>query len=46
MVRNTIDNYTKITPAILEIPSKEHAYDPSRDSILKRAQVAFNFYNY
>jgi hypothetical protein len=43
MVRNIIDNYTKITPAILEIPSKEHAYDPSRDSILKRAQV-FIFY--
>jgi hypothetical protein len=40
-VRHIIDNYTKLTPAILEIPSKEHAYDPSKDFILKRAQVLF-----
>ena len=39
MVRHIIENYTKLTPAILEIPSKEHAYDPSKDFILKRAQV-------
>jgi V-type H+-transporting ATPase subunit F len=39
MVRHIIDNYTKLTPAILEIPSKEHAYDPAKDFILKRAQV-------
>ena len=39
-VRHIIDNYTKLTPAILEIPSKEHAYDPSKDFILKIAQVA------
>ena len=40
-VRHIIDNYTKLTPAILEIPSKEHAYDPSKDFILKRAQVTY-----
>lgn len=39
MVRHVIDNHAKLTPAILEIPSKEHAYDPSKDFILKRAQV-------
>jgi V-type H+-transporting ATPase subunit F len=39
MIRHIIDNYDKTTPAILEIPSKEHAYDPSKDFILKRAQV-------
>jgi V-type H+-transporting ATPase subunit F len=39
MVRHIIDTYTKLTPAILEIPSKEHAYDPAKDFILKRAQV-------
>ena len=39
MVRHIIENYHKLTPAILEIPSKEHAYDPSKDFILKRAQV-------
>jgi len=41
-VRHIIDNYTKMTPAILEIPSKEHAYDPSKDFILKRAQKMFS----
>lgn len=41
MVRHIIENYTKLTPAILEIPSKEHAYDPSKDFILKRAQVCY-----
>ncbi|EJT52425.1 hypothetical protein A1Q2_00804 [Trichosporon asahii var. asahii CBS 8904] len=25
-------------PALLEIPSKEHPYDPSKDSVLKRVQ--------
>jgi vacuolar-type H+-ATPase subunit F/Vma7 len=44
MVRHIIENYTKLTPAILEIPSKEHAYDPSKDFILKRAQVNFIFF--
>ncbi|RNA31744.1 V-type proton ATPase subunit F [Brachionus plicatilis] len=42
MVRHVIDNHAKITPAILEIPSKEHAYDPSKDFILKRAQRMFS----
>lgn len=40
-VRHITDNWTKITPSILEIPSKEHAYDPSKDWILKRAQSMF-----
>ena len=40
MVRHIIENYHKLTPAILEIPSKEHAYDASKDFILKRAQVS------
>ena len=44
MVRHIIENYTKLTPAILEIPSKEHAYDPSKDFILKRAQVICLFF--
>ena len=42
MVRHITENFTKITPAILEIPSKEHAYDPSKDFILKRAQAMFS----
>ena len=28
-------------PAILEIPSKEHPYDPSQDSILARVKFMF-----
>ncbi len=42
MVRHITENFTKITPAILEIPSKEHAYDPAKDFILKRAQAMFS----
>ena len=28
-------------PAVLEIPSKDHPYDPSKDSVLRRAKVCF-----
>lgn len=28
-------------PAILEIPSKEHPYDPSKDSIMTRVKIMF-----
>jgi len=41
-VRHIIEGWTKITPAILEIPSKEHAYDPTKDFILTRAQKMFS----
>lgn len=46
LIRHIIDNYEKTTPAILEIPSKEHAYDPSKDYILKRAQVINHLYSF
>lgn len=39
-IRHILDNYDKAIPAILEIPSKEHPYDPSKDSILRRAKVS------
>ncbi len=42
MVRHITEAWVKITPAVLEIPSKEHAYDPSKDWILKRAQSMFS----
>jgi len=42
MIRYTIDNYHSCIPAILEIPSKDHPYDPSKDSILHRARGMFN----
>ena len=42
MVRHVIDAHTSPVPAILEIPSKDHPYDPSKDSILRRAKGLFN----
>ncbi|KAG8764327.1 H(+)-transporting V1 sector ATPase subunit F [Serendipita sp. 411] len=37
-IRATMDKYTQTFPTVLEIPSKDHPYDPSKDSILKRVQ--------
>jgi len=42
MVRHVIDAHTAPVPAILEIPSKDYPYDPSKDSILRRAKGMFN----
>eukprot|EP00242_Pyramimonas_sp_CCMP2087_P007059 CAMPEP_0198198406 /NCGR_PEP_ID=MMETSP1445-20131203/1880_1 /TAXON_ID=36898 /ORGANISM="Pyramimonas sp., Strain CCMP2087" /LENGTH=132 /DNA_ID=CAMNT_0043867963 /DNA_START=67 /DNA_END=465 /DNA_ORIENTATION=- len=36
MIRTVVNDWTKPIPAILEIPSKEHPYDMSQDSILMR----------
>jgi V-type H+-transporting ATPase subunit F len=36
MIRHMVNDWTKPIPAILEIPSKEHPYDASKDSILAR----------
>mmetsp|Transcript_24029 Transcript_24029/g.37432 ORF Transcript_24029/g.37432 Transcript_24029/m.37432 type:complete len:130 (-) Transcript_24029:116-505(-) len=36
LIRDTIDNIERITPAVLEIPSHDHAYDFSKDSIMTR----------
>lgn len=35
-----IDAHTSPVPAVLEIPSKDHPYDASKDSILRRARVS------
>eukprot|EP00887_Chlorella_sp_A99_P004284 scaffold15.g4284.t1 len=40
-IRHLLDSYTKPVPAILEIPSKDHPYDPSQDSILSRVKFLF-----
>ncbi|RSH80499.1 H(+)-transporting V1 sector ATPase subunit F [Apiotrichum porosum] len=37
-IRPTVDRYQAAFPALLEIPSKEHPYDPLKDSVLKRVQ--------
>ncbi|KAG6817604.1 H(+)-transporting V1 sector ATPase subunit F [Tephrocybe sp. NHM501043] len=40
-IRPTVDKYQQAFPALLEIPSKDHPYDPSKDSVLKRVQKLF-----
>lgn len=40
-IRFTVDSFTKPFPAILEIPSKDHPYDPEKDSILRRVRRLF-----
>ena len=42
MIRVVVDSYNKPVPAILEIPSKEHPYDPAQDSILARVKHMFS----
>ena len=42
MIRGSVDGHDKSVPAVLEIPSKEHPYDASKDSILRRARVSFS----
>ncbi|TNN27496.1 V-type proton ATPase subunit F [Liparis tanakae] len=41
MIRHAIDGHMGSIPAVLEIPSKEHPYDASKDSILRRAKGMF-----
>jgi len=36
-IRNHIFNYTEVVPTVLEIPSKDSPYDPSKDSLMERA---------
>ncbi|KAF5741854.1 V-type proton ATPase subunit F [Tripterygium wilfordii] len=42
MIRFLVDSYNKSIPAILEIPSKDHPYDPTQDSILSRVKYLFS----
>lgn len=41
IIRHMVDAYSETIPAILEIPSKDHPYDASKDSILRRAKGMF-----
>lgn len=36
-LRPLINNYEGIIPTILEIPSKEHPYEPKKDTIIQKA---------
>ncbi|CAG8408655.1 unnamed protein product [Penicillium salamii] len=40
-IRHKVDAFTDPFPAILEIPSKDHPYDPEKDSVLKRVRRLF-----
>lgn len=40
-IRGLVDTYTEAFPAVLEIPSKDHPYDPEKDSVLKRVRRLF-----
>uniref|UniRef100_F6VXS0 V-type proton ATPase subunit F n=2 Tax=Ciona intestinalis TaxID=7719 RepID=F6VXS0_CIOIN len=42
VVRYVIDAHTDPIPSVLEIPSKDAPYDPSKDSILRRAKGMFS----
>lgn len=41
LIRHVIDAHVVPVPSVLEIPSKDHPYDASKDSILRRAKVCF-----
>eukprot|EP00938_MAST-03A_sp_MAST-3A-sp1_P004864 g4864.t1 len=38
-IRHIINNFDRQTPTILEIPSKDHPYDPKKDFIMKRVML-------
>lgn len=40
-IRPTVDRYQQAFPSLLEIPSKDHPYDPAKDSVLKRVHKLF-----
>ncbi|KAF2070590.1 hypothetical protein CYY_008095 [Polysphondylium violaceum] len=37
-IRYLIDEYNQVIPTILEIPSKDHPYDPTKDSIMMKVK--------
>jgi len=37
-IRYLLDEYEKVIPTVLEIPSKDHPYDPSKDSIMTKVK--------
>lgn len=40
-IRPSVDSFTDAFPAVLEIPSKDHPYDPEKDSVLRRVRRLF-----
>ena len=39
MIRDVVDGYESKSPAILQIPSKEHPYDTEQDAIHRRTKL-------
>lgn len=40
-IRDSVDRFQEAFPAVLEIPSKDHPYDPEKDSVLRRVRRLF-----
>jgi len=40
-IRDTVDKFQDAFPAVLEIPAKDHPYDPEKDSVLRRVRRLF-----
>ncbi|KAF4552905.1 V-type proton ATPase subunit F [Elsinoe fawcettii] len=40
-IRPRVDAYNEAFPSLLEIPAKDHPYDPEKDSVLKRVRKLF-----
>ncbi|KAF3037666.1 H(+)-transporting V1 sector ATPase subunit F [Didymella heteroderae] len=40
-IRPRVEAYTAAFPSLLEIPSKDHPYDPEKDTVLKRVRRLF-----
>jgi len=38
-MRHVLKDYTQTIPTVLEIPSKEHPYDPEQDYIMQRVNL-------
>jgi V-type H+-transporting ATPase subunit F len=38
-IRHVLAAYTKAIPTVLEIPSKDHPYDPEKDYIMQRVNM-------
>ncbi|KAJ9628239.1 V-type proton ATPase subunit F [Exophiala oligosperma] len=41
VIREAVDKFQDPFPAVLEIPSKDHPYDPEKDSVLRRVRRLF-----
>ncbi|KAF2163949.1 hypothetical protein M409DRAFT_37167 [Zasmidium cellare ATCC 36951] len=40
-IRAKVDGFSAAFPSVLEIPSKDHPYDPEKDSVMKRVRKLF-----